>query len=346
MNLTNKNVKCLAAIIALSLVPLSFLRGQTHTAADLATNVTADVPGAILTDSTLLRFRLGKVYVDSLYAGNSRTLHYLHSVLGDSLLRRHVDSLHIYAFASPEGSVADNGRIALRRSLAVKNYLVGLYPQLDAARIRPFPLGEDWTGLRRLAAADTLLPNREEVLQIIDRISDPDRREALLKKLNAGIPYRYMSRHLLPLLRNASVHLIRTALPGLPLQPPPGAHPSMSCETAYKAPAAVPFMGVPDVRPALRQPLFALKTNLLFDLALAPNIEVEVPIGRRWSVTGDVIFPWWLFEGDEYCYEILYGGAEGRYWLGNRQRRRPLTGYFVGFYAGGGKYDLQWDVDG
>ena len=37
---------------------------------------------------------------------------------------------------------------------------------------------------------------------------------------------------------------------------------------------------------------------------------------------------------------------EGRYWLGNRSNRRVLTGHFFGLYAGGGKYDLQWDKNG
>ena len=30
-------------------------------------------------------------------------------------------------------------------------------------------------------------------------------------------------------------------------------------------------------------PLFALKTNLLFDVALIPNFEIEIPIGRNLS---------------------------------------------------------------
>ena len=37
---------------------------------------------------------------------------------------------------------------------------------------------------------------------------------------------------------------------------------------------------------------------------------------------------------------------EGRYWLGNRTIRHTLTGHFLGFYAGGGKYDLQWKEKG
>ncbi len=98
-----------------------------------------------------------------------------------------------------------------------------------------------------------------------------------------------------------------------------------------------------------KRPLFALKTNLLFGAALMPNVEIEVPIGRRWSVNGEYMFPWWLFDGDKYSLQILMGGLEGRYWLGsqaNRQSRDVLTGHFLGLYAGGGKYDLQWQENG
>ena len=43
---------------------------------------------------------------------------------------------------------------------------------------------------------------------------------------------------------------------------------------------------------------------------------------------------------------MLSGGLEGRYWLGKRSNREVLTGHFLGLYAGGGKYDLQWKEKG
>lgn len=102
---------------------------------------------------------------------------------------------------------------------------------------------------------------------------------------------------------------------------------------------------------AEERPLFALKTNLLFDAALMPNVEIEVPVGRnhRYSLNGELMFPWWLMDGDKYCLQILSGGLEGRYWLGSREsrmNREALTGHFLGLYAGGGKYDLQWKESG
>ena len=98
-----------------------------------------------------------------------------------------------------------------------------------------------------------------------------------------------------------------------------------------------------------RRPLLALKTNLLFDAALMPNVEIEVPVGKRWSVNGEYAFPWWQFDRGKYCMQVLMGGLEGRYWLGSsksREDREVLTGHFLGLYAGGGKYDLQWGEKG
>ena len=98
-----------------------------------------------------------------------------------------------------------------------------------------------------------------------------------------------------------------------------------------------------------RRPLLALKTNLLFDAALMPNVEIEVPVGKRWSVNGEYAFPWWQFDRGKYCMQVLMGGLERRYWLGSRKSREDrevLTGHFLGLYAGGGKYDLQWGEKG
>lgn len=98
-----------------------------------------------------------------------------------------------------------------------------------------------------------------------------------------------------------------------------------------------------------RRPLLALKTNLLFDAALMPNVEIEVPVDKRWSVNGEYAFPWWQFDRGKYCMQVLMGGLEGRYWLGSRKSREDrevLTGHFLGLYAGGGKYDLQWGEKG
>ncbi len=95
-----------------------------------------------------------------------------------------------------------------------------------------------------------------------------------------------------------------------------------------------------------RRTLFAIKTNLLYDVATAINIEVEVPIGERYSLCGEWIFPWWRSDSRQRCFELLNGTLEGRYWLGRRDNKAPLTGWAVGLYVGGGYYDLEWNGTG
>ncbi len=97
-----------------------------------------------------------------------------------------------------------------------------------------------------------------------------------------------------------------------------------------------------------KKPLFAVKTNLLFDLASAINLEVEVPIGAHWSVLGEGVFPWWVWERkhEQYCFQLLNVNLEGRYWF-NRSANNPVTtGWFAGLYAGGGYYDFEWKNKG
>ena len=100
----------------------------------------------------------------------------------------------------------------------------------------------------------------------------------------------------------------------------------------------------------LEQPFrttYAIKSNLLFDAIGAFNVEGEVAFSQnRYSVMGECWFPWYVWHHNSRAFELLYGGAEVRRWLGNRQKKAPLAGHFVGLYAGGGKYDLEWNSKG
>lgn len=306
----------------------------------------------------VLYFRFDKAVVDKGYMDNDRTLRHLEEILSDRSLTGRIDSINILSFASPDGDRKYNERLAKERSIAVKGYLVWKYPYLDQYRIHPRPKGENWKELRRLIAGDKSLPNREEVLQIIDRNPDSDRCKALLKKLDGGNSYRYIQGRLLRYLRNAAVCMVWVrpdSLLALPKPVPPRADAlNEPCEPSHanmKSFQEQQEQAMRNVRVTEKRPLFAVKTNLLFDAALMPNVEIEVPIGstNRWSVNGEYMFPWWLLDGDKYSLQILTGGLEGRYWLGsreNRMNREVLTGHFLGLYAGGGKYDLQWKENG
>mgnify|MGYP002541244574 CR=1 FL=1 len=379
----------------------------------------------------VLHFRFDRSMVDYGYRDNNRILAAMHKIFADSLCVSRIDSVCIQAFSSPEGDADYNRRLALRRAQAVKGYLVWKYPGLNQYRIRTSAQAESWDALRDVALNDTLLPCRDEILQILKLNTGEKRKEALLKKLNTGIPYRHISQWILPELRNASictvymrplryaqqgsrlvadaqgnngkeyqkadgteitddtevVNGVRVAkgndtnangtetvngvrvtegnvtnvngtevINGVRVAKGNDTNPDgteLTDNTAITGSTQVignaPTTGSANaIAPgkSRRHPLFAVKTNLLFDAALMPNIELEVPIGKRWSLNGEYMFPWWLINDDRYCLQILMGGLEVRYRPGKRSGRDVLTGHFIGLYAGGGKYDLQWDKNG
>ncbi len=102
-----------------------------------------------------------------------------------------------------------------------------------------------------------------------------------------------------------------------------------------------------DIAKEMERAVIAFKTNMLYDLALAPNIEVELPFAQdRFSVMAEWWFPWLCARNNSWCYQLLYGGVEGRIWLGNRNERPSLSGHFLGIYGGGGLFDLGYDNKG
>ena len=115
-----------------------------------------------------------------------------------------------------------------------------------------------------------------------------------------------------------------------------------STDSVQSSGRTMPHSSMSVLHPASpRRTLIALKTNLLFDAALMPNIEIELPLANRWSLSGEYMFPWWTSDDNSRALQILSGSIEGRYWLGNRAHRERLSGHFLGLYAGGGKYDIE-----
>ena len=91
-------------------------------------------------------------------------------------------------------------------------------------------------------------------------------------------------------------------------------------------------------------PAMAIKTNLALWGVVAPNLEVEFPLGRsnRWSLEAEVFAPWFIWNKNARASEFLNVGVEGRYWLGDRQYHRCLDGWHLGLALAGGYYDWEW----
>ena len=305
-------------------------------------------------DSTLLyvNFEHNKSEINPDFLNNAATLERMEEMVGrivnDSVLR--VRDILIIGMASIEGSYDYNRQLAYDRALAVKNYLQQRFPLADDV-FELVSAGEAWSELRS-QVEDHEFEGKQQVLNIIDKVSNPWLREFRIRELNNGEVYKYLFDHHFADQRTAGY--IRIYYDQVERQAPEPQQEVVSAEEP--APVLEPApQYAQEYQPVYnmeddRRWWIAVKTNLLFDAALAPNIEVERWFGknRRFSVMAEVWFPWYVWRHNSNAYEILTIGLEGRYWFNPSKKRpnRPLTGLFAGVYAAGGKYDIEWKSEG
>ncbi len=87
----------------------------------------------------------------------------------------------------------------------------------------------------------------------------------------------------------------------------------------------------------------AIKNNFLYDVALMPNLEVELRIDDHWSIALEGGVAWWGKYAKNKSYRLAMVSPEARYWI------RPHDwwhGLYVGAFAGGVFYDFLKDRPG
>ena len=309
-----------------------------------------------------IQFKVNSTDFDPNMAANSTEL---------ERVRRSIDSVRsdpavsepryaIKGYASPEGPYANNVRLARGRTERLRQYISGQWGVPDAQLEADFE-PEDWQGLRQYVVAHRdSLTDADAVLGIIDNdAADLDHKLAVIQR-HYPRTYRHLLHHCFPALRRTdyTISYERSRTVELPPATP---------QTADALPAATDEQQLrPDIVTRMKptRPWLAVKSNMLFDLLLTPNIELELPIGDRWSLMVEDWFPWLLHnkggnisigryiepggEMKNSAYELWTVGAELRHWLtGSCPQTRPrLTGPFVGAYYANGKYDVEWNSKG
>lgn len=275
-----------------------------------------------------VHFRLDKHKLDLGYMGNAESLrNFAHKI--DSIGLERIDSVVIVSQSSPEGVYEHNLWLSDNRAKAMFKYVSEHHPELDG-RLFVHPDGESWEQLREYVKNDTLMKNStiQKVLEVIDADINIGTKKWRMKQLPV---YRYLLKTYYPRIRNSMICILYYH--ELPVPPEPEPEP----EPVYPE---VPRIPVPT---AMKEDvtIVALKTNLLYDLVTAVNFELEIPIGNRWSIAVEDVFPWWHHD-NKWAFQMLQIGVEPRYWFHRTPYRDRLSGHFIGVYGMSGKYDLQW----
>ena len=155
---------------------------------------------------SFLDFAVGKTAVNPEFGRNAAELEKIRRMIDlvqddkDLTIKRIV----IVGYASPEGSLAMNERLSEGRAKALRDYLQSRYPAIPGSLYSIRFGGENWDDLVK-AVQTSDMPDKQAVLDIIDRYSIIGGREAKLMALKGGTPWRYMLREMFPSLRKVTV---------------------------------------------------------------------------------------------------------------------------------------------
>ena len=259
----------------------------------------------------------------------------------------HIDSIAIYAYSSPEGSPKWNNWLAVKRAEAAKAFILSHLSNdsiLQPENIILHPMGENWEGLYEELYANYHLLNRDAVLRIMRAKVGTETKKWRLQNLDGGYTYTWIIRNHMPRLRVATWICVY-------VQKPDFVAPVIEDYKPDLGTIRIDTLPLPELLPMpvvekRKSTMFALKTNLLYDAVTALNAEVEVPIGKRFSVMVEDVFPWWKAgpNGNKYCLQMWTMSVEPRWWFYRKGMNDRLQGHFVAPYVMSGKYDLQWDT--
>lgn len=318
--------------------------------------------GQSITDTTVVYYHRGRSDIDFSLRNNKaaleRFIRQFNAGAGDSV--RHLVSLRLDAYSSPDGATVANKCLSGNRAKRLLEYIRS---QIDIPEslLTVQSHGIDWVGLESQVAAQDI-PYKDEVMDVLrntpewifdenNRIIDGRKRR--LGMLRGGVPYNYLMEHVFPLLRRSCVTLSctveQTATPQ-PHQPvgesvaeQPTAEPEQPRQTvvAQPEPVVLPSYGKREFRP-----LLAVKTNLLYwagvmpdfkHYTFVPNLEIEYFFKERWSLsaTGDYMKRGY---GNGNFYGISAWSVEPRWWFRGDGRFRW---FYLGAYGQVGDYDVQ-----
>lgn len=306
----------------------------------------AHTPTIDSTSRFVIHFKFDKHEIEKNYMSNSSAIESMDLFLNQSNATETLDSILITAYSSPDGNVDYNLKLSKLRANTLKRYIEAHYPQTKDCFLKTKYLGENWQGLRDIVIHDINMPDKDKVIAIIDAEINPATKEWRLRKLSNGKTWNYISKKHLHKLRSGASCMILYNKTDTTINKEielinPQATIEIPKDSIIKSQEKFISIHTYDQYNSSSKPLLAIKSNLLYDLATLINAEIEIPIGKRWSISGEYTFPWWQSNSANWTIQLLAGHGAIKYWLGDRNNKSIMTGWNLGVYGGGGKYDMQ-----
>jgi outer membrane protein OmpA-like peptidoglycan-associated protein len=284
-------------------------------------------------------FPIDKYLLISEYRNNNIMLSALDELVRNKQVTNNLEAIEIIGACSPVGSEEYNLKLALSRCMALRSYLRWKHLQFaESFPIKFNIIGVDKLGYSILKNQRWTLPEKEiwNMLQYA----------AIRLKMKDGS-------YIIPGFDKPKTFFASPA----PQEDKPVVVPrteirqvvSQPCDTIViqKTEIIREFQQIPAEFPAkfpaeTKKPVyFALKNNLLYDVALLPNLTAEWYMGKQWSLAVEGNWSWWTYDQpiqNRWYHRIQTAGVELRKWVNSPY---PLNGHALGGYAMIGNYDLR-----
>ena len=320
----------------------------------MPTTLLANAYAASIQDSlrTTIYFRPGYSLLELSYRDNAANMKALtqgiQTIKGNPCVQ--LQHIRILSAASPEGNSALNKRVAKRRGERLRDYLKETLVLPDSI-FTVSSAGEDWQGLASLIAKEKT-PWRNKALQIIRHTPEwvtrngkvVDGRKRQLQNLDGGKAWKYMLDNHFYTLRTGAVVVCEVKT--LAAESTPSAA-EASLEQARSEQARLESasqQSAPQAPPGASY--FALKSNLLYDALLVPNLSLEASIGSGWTLGAGGMFAWWSKDAKHRYWRIYGGDLEIRKYFGTLSKSKPLQGHHLGIYGDFLTYDFEFGAKG
>jgi len=242
--------------------------------------------------------------------------------------------------------IAFDERFLCEKRISTLTYLLSREISIQSGRIHLTNVGQNWKRMEECVAADAKLSHKEEVLRIIGKTPvktftgdtlSRNRVEGLMK-LDRGKVWKELEPEIFPEMDVAEIICVyryeEEMAVGIPHQVE-DFHSQIPADLGYKE-----YLTETDI-PKNRFHM-SVRTNLLYDLALVPNIGVDVAIGKHFSVSATWEYAYWTLASKNIIHKVYGGDASFRWWFGGNGERRPLTGHHLGPYGQMAAFDFAY----
>ncbi len=263
--------------------------------------------------------------------------------------RHHVlERVIVRGAASPEGPYDNNQMLSRNRAQALidiisHNSRIPIDPILETERV-----AEDYIYLLLLMKEKADADYHTVATIVNSHIANPLELKAALQQHSGGKLWSRLLRQYFPTLRAARVVFIFKKYQDIPqteIQKAP-----FVPLTARMEPISLPPY-TQEKQP--RRELLSVKTNLLFDAAMTPNLAIEYyPLHGHFTYGASMDFPWWQNHKDHHYWQIRNYQLEARYYFRSGCVDRvgygggpAFRGWYLQAYAHVGLYSICFDAN-